>query len=139
MLESLFNKDAFMKVCNFIEKRFQHQCFPVNFAKFLGTPFFQNICQRLLLSDFRKAFSVQARIQNNQVAKTPQNVNMFGFSEHGDTAPPKKVKTLQILISTISTNIQQCGYLTILSASQMFFDVFYHVTIRVDKIKNVCF
>ena len=33
----------------FIKKRFWHRCFPVNFAKFLRTPFLKNTSQRLLL------------------------------------------------------------------------------------------
>ena len=37
-----------MEACNFIKKR--HRCFPVNIAKFLGTPIiWKNICERLLL------------------------------------------------------------------------------------------
>ena len=36
----IFNKFASLKVCNFIKKRLYHRCFPVNFAKFLTTPFF---------------------------------------------------------------------------------------------------
>ena len=32
-----------------IDKRLWHRCFPVNFAKFLGTSFLQNTSQRLLL------------------------------------------------------------------------------------------
>ena len=41
MLESLFNKIAGLKDCNFIKKRIQHRCFPVNIAKFLRTVFFR--------------------------------------------------------------------------------------------------
>ena len=33
VLESLFNKAAGHKACNFIKKRLQHRCFPVNTAK----------------------------------------------------------------------------------------------------------
>ena len=43
-MESLFNKVAGLlqafKACNFIKKRLQHSCFPVNIAKFLRTAFF---------------------------------------------------------------------------------------------------
>ena len=39
MLESRFNKDVSLIACNFIKKRFQHMCFPVNIAKFLSTAF----------------------------------------------------------------------------------------------------
>ena len=35
--------------CNFIKKRLQHRCFPVNIAKFLRTFILKNICERLLL------------------------------------------------------------------------------------------
>ena len=49
------NTDAFLwtlrifQACNFIKKRLQHNCFPVNIAKFLRTPFLQNTSGRLLL------------------------------------------------------------------------------------------
>ena len=43
MLQSLF------KAYNFIEKRLQHRCFPVNIAKLLRTPILKNICEWLLL------------------------------------------------------------------------------------------
>ena len=35
VLESLFNKVTGPKTCNFIKKRLQHRCFPVNIAKLL--------------------------------------------------------------------------------------------------------
>ena len=35
MLESLFTKTAGLQICNFIKKRIQHRCFPVNIAEFL--------------------------------------------------------------------------------------------------------
>ena len=34
---------------NFIKKKLWHRCFPLNFAKFLRTPFSQNTNERLLL------------------------------------------------------------------------------------------
>ena len=37
-----FNKVADLKAWNFIEKRLQHRCFPVKFAKFSRTHFLQN-------------------------------------------------------------------------------------------------
>ena len=46
--KSLFNKVAGLQVCNFIEMRLQHRCFPVNTTKFLRTPIL-SICERLLL------------------------------------------------------------------------------------------
>ena len=38
------------QACNFIKKEALVQCFPVNFAKFLRTPFLQNTSRRLLLT-----------------------------------------------------------------------------------------
>ena len=43
--ESLFYNQA----CHFIKKTLWHRCFPVNFAKFLTRPFFQNTAGWLLL------------------------------------------------------------------------------------------
>ena len=40
VLESLFNKLAGQKACNFIKKRFQHRCFPKNIAEFSRIAFF---------------------------------------------------------------------------------------------------
>ena len=40
VLESLFSKVAGLKACNFIKKRLQHRCFPVNIAKFLRAAIF---------------------------------------------------------------------------------------------------
>ena len=49
MLESLFNRVAALKACNFIKKRLQHRCFPVNITKFLRTRFFIEHFWRLFL------------------------------------------------------------------------------------------
>ena len=40
VIGSLFNNVAGLKFCDFIKKRLQHRCFPVNIVKFLGTAFF---------------------------------------------------------------------------------------------------
>ena len=48
-MESLFNKFAGLEVCDFIKKRLQLSCFPLNIAKFLRTPILKNICERVLL------------------------------------------------------------------------------------------
>ena len=46
---SLFSLKLQAQTCNFIKKRFQHQRFPVTFAKFLKTSILKNICEKLLL------------------------------------------------------------------------------------------
>ena len=42
------------KACNFIKKRFQHRCFPVNIVKFLKHLFWRTIAYGCFWSDFRK-------------------------------------------------------------------------------------
>ena len=42
-------KVAGLRSATLFKKRLWHLCFPVNFAKFLGTPFLQNTSGRLLL------------------------------------------------------------------------------------------
>ena len=44
-----FNKVAGLRPANLLKKSLWHKCFPVNFAKFLRSPFFQNTSGRLLL------------------------------------------------------------------------------------------
>ena len=50
VFESLLNKVAGLKACNFIKKWLQHSSFPVKFEKFLRTPFFTEHLRWLLLS-----------------------------------------------------------------------------------------
>ena len=44
------NKVAGLRPATLFKKRLWHRCFPVNFAKFLRTPFSQNTSWRLLLN-----------------------------------------------------------------------------------------
>ena len=62
MLESLFNKVVGLQACNFIKKRFQHRCFPVNIENFLRTPILKNICERLFHDPFRGVFRALSKI-----------------------------------------------------------------------------
>ena len=43
------NKVAGLRPATLLKKRLWYRCFPVNFTKFLSTPFLQNISERLLL------------------------------------------------------------------------------------------
>ena len=38
-----------LRACSFIKNRFEHQCFPMNFMKFLKTPLLYNTSGRLLV------------------------------------------------------------------------------------------
>ena len=44
-----FNKVAALRPVTLLKRRLWHRCFPVNFVKFLRTPFLQNTSGRLLL------------------------------------------------------------------------------------------
>ena len=44
-----FNKVAGLRTATLLKKRLWHRCFPVNIAKFLRTPFLQNISGQLLV------------------------------------------------------------------------------------------
>ena len=46
-----FNKAAGLRTTTLLRKRLWHRCFPVNFAKFLRTPFLQNTSGHLLLKN----------------------------------------------------------------------------------------
>ena len=50
VLKNLFLKVAGFRPGNLVKKRLWHRCFPVNFVKFLRTPFLQNTSRRLILS-----------------------------------------------------------------------------------------
>ena len=57
LCESLFfNKIAGLSPTTLLKKRLWHKCFPVNFTKFLRTPFLQNISGRLLLKHVQMTF-----------------------------------------------------------------------------------
>ena len=52
-----FNKVAGLRPATLLKKRLWHRCFPVNFVKFLRTPFLQNTSGRLLLNSDKFGYS----------------------------------------------------------------------------------
>ena len=50
--------------CPFNKKRLQHRFFPVKFARFLRTPIFKNICERLLLGVLEANFSTKKELDD---------------------------------------------------------------------------
>ena len=69
VLESLFNKVAGLKTCNFIKKRLQRRCFLVKFAKCLRTSFLKKICERLLLIMIKKCLNKMNQEQHQYILK----------------------------------------------------------------------
>ena len=56
---SLFlNKVAGLSPTNFLKKRLQQRCFPVNTAKCLRISFLKNTCERLLLHPSANGFKI---------------------------------------------------------------------------------
>ena len=47
--ESLFSYSCRLRPATLVKKRLWHSCFPVNFVKFVRTPFLQNTFERLSL------------------------------------------------------------------------------------------
>ena len=62
-----------LEACNFIKKRLQLRCFPLNFAKFLRTPILKNICEWVLLR-FLKPTSC-----HQSLSIPPGNIKKWGF------------------------------------------------------------
>ena len=57
-----FNKVAGLRPATLLKKRLWHRCFPVNFVKFLRTPFLQNTSERRLLYNQKSNFITNSGI-----------------------------------------------------------------------------
>ena len=84
LCQSLFlNKVAGLRPAILLKKSLWHRCFPVNFAKFLRTPFLQNISGRLLLyfEEIIKNDFTQLRAEwlnaNNYFPGSQTNIEIF--------------------------------------------------------------
>ena len=72
---SLFlNKNAGLQCWNFIKKRLLHRFFPVNIARFLRTPVFKSICERLFerFTTWANNITGNTRIEEDISSKTKQ-------------------------------------------------------------------
>ena len=71
-----FNKVADLNPATLLKKRLWHRCFPVNFVKFLRTPFLQNTSGRLLLSEGKFLYKLFGKLEstlNKNVAIVTRN------------------------------------------------------------------
>ena len=66
----LFFKKSCLRPATFLEKRLWHRCFPVNFAKFLKTPFFTEHVQWLLLAFAPIEISYSNTVYNTSAAES---------------------------------------------------------------------
>ena len=60
--ESFFNKVADFRRATLSKKRLWHRCFPVNFAKFLKTPFLTDHLRWLLLNQWKQLWIITKKI-----------------------------------------------------------------------------
>ena len=127
VLESRFNKVADLKVCNIIEKRLRHRCFPAKFAKFLRRPFFTgHLWQLLLFIIFLydlflliKDFDFATYADNNTTHMTghtsyyqPVSVVKVNYLQKREVAKNQQTKNKILTLANISTtNIKQARYL----------------------------
>ena len=62
LCQNLFiNKVTGLRPATLLKKRLWHRCFPVNFVKFLRTPFLQNTCGRQLLQEDLLKLSIHSK------------------------------------------------------------------------------
>ena len=74
MLEPLFNKVTVLNACNFVKKRLQYRCIPVNNAKLLRAPI-------LLKRESKQVFSSEKCeiFKNSFFCRTPPVAASEGF------------------------------------------------------------
>ena len=75
VLESLFNKVAILK--NFIKKRLQHKCIPVNIARFLRTANYIEHLRWLLLQVLH--VGLKKKVLKNQGSSATNTFRLFFF------------------------------------------------------------
>ena len=151
LLESLFNKVAALKACNFIKKRFQQRCFRMNSARFLrllALAFFYewfasffNIIQNIKIGlngvKAVKKFFVcyAASLLNYQVYWIIQALkgHMTG-KKHKQRRKPQSIIFEPVKkASTASTNFSSVLGLSTSSATQLTTD---YSVVSLDKIQN---
>ena len=70
----LFRKVAGLRTVTLLKNRLWHRCFPVSFAKFLRTPFFQNTYGRVLLKTKEKIL--------NKLPPTSSTIHRHSLRSH---------------------------------------------------------
>ena len=78
----------------FIKKKLWHRCFPVNFAKFLRTPFLLSTHGRLLLSFMG--------IHNPFCAQAPIYFNVFQYSEVITNNDNNETRSINVIVLEIA-------------------------------------
>ena len=107
-----FNKVVDLRPLTLFKKRLWHLCFPVNFAKFLRTPFLQNTTGQLLLHFVKNLIKARhVKVCNWYPDNSKSNVKLFADNTFLFAIVKDKnesANTLNndlMLISNVSTNI----------------------------------
>ena len=81
-----FSKVAGLRPAALVKKRLWHRCFPVNFVKFLRTPFLQSTSGRLLLYNFQTIFESSSKnktqLEINSISKASRSLYSFQISHY---------------------------------------------------------
>ena len=72
MPESLFNKVASLSPATLLKKRLWHRCFPVNFSKFLRTPFYRTTLGAAAINDLKELIDSFPRDSPHETFTTKQ-------------------------------------------------------------------
>ena len=72
MPESLFNKVASLSPATLLKKRLWHRCFPVNFSKFLRTPFYRTTLGAASINDLKELIDSFPRDSPHETFTTKQ-------------------------------------------------------------------
>ena len=91
-----FNKIASLRPATLLKKRLWHRCFPVNFAKFLRTPFLTEHLRCLLLNITRNGL-VNSFIVFKKNSKYIFYITLFDFSLAGNRCNHNHSKGFQKL------------------------------------------
>ena len=116
MLESLFNKIADLKACNFIKKGLQHRCFSVNIAKSLITPFFTEHL-RWLLEKVGTLYMKSSTPSSKGIIQKSGTGSKILRLEHFNTTFSKNIhsrRTIFIPPNSFQTLCQPKSYLSII-------------------------
>ena len=107
----LFNKIEALRSATLLKKRLWHSCFPVNFPKFLRTPFLQNISGRLLLNAVKlDSVKLQKQQYTPIPSKAKQNSKILLFTPW--ISLYYSTQQYYLSVSTIQTNSRNCMYYT---------------------------
>ena len=97
------DKVADLKVCNFIKKRLQHRCFPVEFHKFLRASFFTEHLRWLLLEGVFKGTSLVKILQCC-------HFNIFGINHRCFRKIPIKKNIETFIVSLVNFELINAGW-----------------------------